>query len=224
VARVGITHAGLDRETLKVALSDLLWACPECAEPGAIAPDGSCRCGAVFSRGKGASIQVRLPDGRVIARSPAEWVDRLPDPAILLERADEGGNEGKKEDALRRARVAAREATGSTIVRSGRRYLNRVEKYGAQELATLEIHPDHLLYRPDRGNARRWPLEALTAVQTSSSTLQIRGRDQPLMSFRFLDDSLFLWELLLHAALRSFYRRTRRGEIVEFQPRIVTRS
>lgn len=204
-----------------MALSDLLWACPECAEPGGIDGRGACRCGAVFSRGEGASIQVRLPDGRVIARSPAEWVDRLPDPAALLERRKgEGDTEG---DSLRRARVVAREAAGSTVVRSGGRYLNRVEQYGPRQLATLEIHPDHLAFHPDGEAPRHWPLEALTAVQTSSSTLQIRIRDQPLVSVRFLDDSLLLWELLLHAALRSFYHRTGRGEIVEFQPRIVCR-
>jgi hypothetical protein len=204
-----------------VALSDLLWACPECAEPGGIGADGACRCGAAFSRGKGASIQARLPDGRIIARSPAEWVDRLPDPASLLESGEgKGAGEG---EALRRARVAAREATGSAVVRSGGRYLNQVEQYGPQRLAALEIHPDSLVYQPEGGAARRWGMEALTAVQTSSSTLQIRVRAQPLISLRFLDDSLFLWEMLLHAALRSFYRRTGRGEIVEFQPRIVAR-
>jgi hypothetical protein len=204
-------------------LSDLLWACPECGEPGGIGTDGACHCGVVFSRGTGASIQVRMPDGRVVARSPAEWVDRLPDPAAILERAAGQGGEAGAGEPLRVARVMAREATGSAPLRSGRRYLNQVEVYGPRRPATLEIHPDHLVYRPEGGPARKWPLEALRAVQTSSSTLQIRIRDQPLVSLRFLDDSLFLWEMLLHAALRSFYRRTGRGEIVEFQPRIVTR-
>ena len=69
-----------------------------------------------------------------------------------------------------------------------------------------------------------WPFEALKAVQASSKTLQVRGGEHPLASFAFRDDSSFLWERLLAVALDRFYRRTGRGEIVEMQPRIVTRG
>lgn len=200
-----------------MAIPDLLWACPACAVPGGIRADGSCGCGAVFRRGEGASIELVMPDGRVTSRSPADWVDRLPEPAALLERDREG--EG---GSIHQAQVVAREQIGSAALRSGGRYLNQVERYGPRTAATLELHRDRLVYRPDGGEARQWPLETLTAVQTSSSTLQIRIRDQPLISLRFVDASLFLWEMLLHAALRAFYRRTGRGEIAEFQPRIVT--
>lgn len=200
-----------------MGVADLLWACPECGAPGGIGPNGTCRCGVAFRRGKGASIEARLPDGRTIIRKPAEWLDRLPDPATLLER---GEGEG---EPLRRARVVARETTGSAPIRSGRRFLNRIEQYGPETEGTLEIQPDRLVYRPEGKPPREWPLETLTAVQTSSRTLQVNVRNQPLVSFRFSDDSLFLWELLLNAALRSFYQRTGRGEIAEFQPRIVVR-
>jgi hypothetical protein len=196
-----------------VAISDLLWACPECGKVGGVGAGGGCRCGASFRRGRGASIEATLPDGRVVVLQPDEWVDRLPDPATLLERAP----------TIRQARVTAREATGSAPLRSGGRYLNQVEQYGPKIQATLSLRPDRVEYHPEGEDPRVWPLEELTAVQTSSSTLQLRARHQPLLSVRFLDDSLFLWESLLHAALRDFYRRTGRGEIAEFQPRIVVR-
>jgi hypothetical protein len=200
-----------------MALSDLLWACPTCGEPGGIASDGACRCGVTFRRRRGSTIQATMPDGRVVDRAPAAWVDRLPDPDTLLE---QGAGEGIP---LRRAAITARESTGSTPLRSGNRYLNQVEVYGPERTGDLELHPDRLVYRTEDRNDREWPLQQLTAVQTSSRTLQLRVRGQPLVSIRFHDDSLFLWETLLHAALRSFYRRTGRGEIAEFQPRIVTR-
>jgi hypothetical protein len=198
-----------------LAISDLLWACPECGEVGGIDPDGTCRCGVSFQRGKGSLVVARPPGRRAVARPPAEWVDRLPAVEELLEAA-EGG-------VVRRASVLAREVSGTAAVRKSGRFINRIEEYGPKRPATLELRLEALIYRPEGFGGREWPFDALTAVQTSSVTLQLNIRDHPLVSFRFLDDSLVLWELLLHAALRRFYRRTGRGEITEFQPRIVTR-
>jgi hypothetical protein len=204
-----------------MAISDLLWACPECGRIGGVDPAGTCQgCGTAFSRGRGALIRALMPDGRLVERSPAEWSDRLPDPAVLLK-----GDGGAGEDSVvRHARVLAREVTGVMAVRGeGREFLNRVERFGPKRQGTLELGPDRLTYRPEGGGPREWPFDALTAIQASSSTLQVKARGQPLVAFRFLDDSVFLWETLLHAALRAFYRRTGRGEIIEFQPRIVAR-
>lgn len=198
-----------------MALSDLLWACPECGAVGGIGAEGRCACGTVFRRGKGSLVRARSADGRVAVRSPDQWVDRLPSMHALLEDTDG--------DTVRRARAVAREATSTAPIRKGGRFLNRIERYGEKRAATLEMRRDGLLYRPEGEEARIWPFDALTAVQTSSSTLQINARGHPLVSFRLLDDSIYLWEQLLHAALRDFYRRTGRGEIAEFQPRIVTR-
>jgi hypothetical protein len=206
-----------------LGVAELLWACPECGEIGGIGPEGACRCGAVFQRARGASIEARLPDGGRVTRSPAEWVDRLPDPAALVKRGGGGGERTPAGRAIHSAVASAREASRSAIVRSGGRYLNRIEAYGPAVEGTLALHSDRLVFRPEVAESREWPLEALTAVQTSSRTLQVNVRGQPLVSFRFADDSVFFWELLLHAALREFYHRSGRGEIAEFQPRIVTR-
>lgn len=211
-----------------MAISDLLWACPVCGQLGGINAAGACHCGVTFARARGARIRARMPDGRIVERTPAEWSDLLPDPASLLEGEGEGG-EGGRDDApppgvVRRARVSAREVTGHRVVRDAQgAYLNRVEIYGPESQGTLETGLERLIYRPEGQPPREWRLDALTAIQASSSTLQLKVANRPLVSFRFLDDSLYLWESLLQAALTALYRRTGRGEIIEFQPRIQVR-
>jgi hypothetical protein len=198
-----------------MGIRDLLWACPVCGRDRGIGEGGKCVCGVAFSRGAGARIEARHPDGQIEAREAADWADRLPDVAGLLQ-AGEG-------EVIRVARVRIRSVTGSELVRTRRgRYLNHIETFGAERLGTIELDRDAVTIRTE-GPPDVWPFQALTAVQASSSTLQLKARDRPLVSLRFLDDSIFLWENLLTEALRFFYRRTGRGEIVEFQPRIATR-
>lgn len=201
-----------------MAIGDLLWACPQCGRVGGIRRADTCTCGASFRRAMGAMIRASMPDGRVITRSPAEWLELLPDPASLLDR-----DAGHEDRPVRAAGVLAREALDYAVVRWRRRFLNRVERYGPARAATLELYRDRLTYRPEAEDPHRWPFDQLTAVQASSNALQIKCRARPLVSFRFPDDSVFLWEMLLHAALRDHYRRTGRGTIVEFQPRIIAR-
>lgn len=206
-----------------MALSDLLWACPECGEDRGLSPDRPgyrCRaCGTHYRREEGASIRARRPDGSEVVRRPAEWLAQLPDPQTIVAQHD------GEDSTLRSARVRAARVTDFDTVHGEDGYLNRIEIWGEESPGTVEIRRDRLVYTPDggaRGNGFDWPLEAVNAVQASSSTLQINRRGEPPVSFRFLDDSIFLWEELLHAVLRDFYGRTGRGEIMEFQPRIVT--
>lgn len=73
------------------------------------------------------------------------------------------------------------------------------------------------------GLLEEWPLLDIRAVQTSSSSLQISPQGGGVVQFRFQGDSPRRWEDLLRRTLREAYRRAGRGEILEFQPRIVTR-
>jgi hypothetical protein len=207
-----------------MALPDILWACPECERTGSIDPDGRCPCGVRFTRGQGSTIRATHPDGRVLELPASEWLDRLPAPATLLG-AGEGGSRGSGRDArpVRQARVRTRKATGEVTVRARGRFLNRIERYGTERHGTLTLTRDALLIATEGTDPETWGLERLAAIQASSRALQIRPRGQPLVSFEFVNDSIYLWESLLHAALRDFYGRTGRGEIVEFQPRIETR-
>lgn len=204
-----------------MAISDLLWACPECGQDRGLEPHKPgfrCRaCGTLYRRGKGASIVARRPNGSEVVRQPADWLDRLPDLQTIVRQGDSG------DEVVRAARVRAARATGTDTVHGETGYLNRIEIWGEESPGTLQVRPDRLVFVADAARTpEEWPLDTVTAVQASSSTLQINRRGAALVSFRFLDDSIFLWEELLHAVLRDFYRRTGRGEILEFQPRVVT--
>jgi hypothetical protein len=197
-------------------IPDLLWACPECGEDRGLAADGSCRrCGVVYTRGPGATIRARRPDGHIVDRPPDAWVDALPGPEDILRGAGE---------VVREARVLARFVVGSGVVRDRKgSFVNRIERFGPDREGTIELTREAVTLRLAGKAPRRWPLETLTAIQASSRTLQIKPKDQPLVSLRFLDDSIFLWEVLLATTVREVWRRTGRGDIAEFQPRIVGR-
>lgn len=203
-----------------MAIPDLLWACPACGRDRGLGPDRRgyrCTgCGTAFSRGQGAAIQADAPDGSSTALRPVEWLARLPDPQSLVRERAGGGGE------IRAARASARWVTGFDPVSGEHGYLNRIEVWGQPTPGRLELRSDRLVWDPAEKSADTWPLGSLTAVQASSRAVQLNRSGAPLVELRFHDDSIFLWERLLHAALRDFYGRTGRGDIVEFQPRIVT--
>lgn len=203
-----------------MAIPDLLWACPACGQDRGLAAQGRrcrcTRCGTAFTRGPGAAIRADAPDGSRTVLRPVDWLSRLPDPQSLTwERAGDGG-------VIRASRVSTRWVTGSDPVFNEHEYLNRIEIWGEPTPGRLELRTDRLVWSPATASSEAWPLGSLTAVQASSRALQLNRAPAPLVEVRFQDDSIFLWERLLHAALRDLYRRTGRGEIVEFQPRIVT--
>lgn len=211
-------------------LYDLLWACPACGEDrGLLDDDRTCSaCGTRFVREAGSAIRSTAPDGSITVRTPAEWIDMLPEPAALL------GNQ-----PVRTAHVMIQPVTGEAKVTGTVGFLNRIEVFGDETPGTLTLLADALVVAEGGEGAEgveqpqkprgalagdSWGLETLTAVQTSSKTLQIKRRGASLVSFRFLDDSVYLWERLIRAAIRDFYARTGRGEVLEFQPRIVARA
>lgn len=221
-----------------MALPDLLWACPACGEDRGLDDDGVCAaCDTRFARGRGSTIVATAPDGTTTVRSARKWLDRLPDPASLVgcggagdagptgDAGDVGDAGGKAapEAVVRSAAAAVRPVTAEQAVFGETGYLNRVEVFGDPVPGRLTLTCDALRVAREGEGEEVWPLEALTAVQASSSSLQLKRRGAPLVAFRFENDSVYLWEQLLHAALRDFYGRTGRGEILEFQPRIVAR-
>lgn len=204
-----------------MAIPDLLWACPSCGrDRGLREKAGRCTaCRTRFERVDGALIRATTPDGATTTLDAAAWILRLPSPHDLLEAAarEQGSS------TVRTARVSARHVTGEQPVRARGRYLNRREVYGPEHEGTLELALDRAIFRREGEDPAEWRFDALTAVQASSRSLQLKSARLPLVSFRFLDDSSFLWERLVTAAVRRFYRETGRGEIIELQPRIVTR-
>lgn len=201
-----------------MAIRDLLWACPSCGAEGSLEPAGRIElchaCRTRYRRHPGAAIEAEAPDGTRTVLSIVEWLERLP-PAPSI-------SESAHAIAYRRDRVEARLAEGEDTVRWRGKFLGRIERLGPRRPGTLTLEHERLVFADDQGSDRVWPLTSLTAVQASSSTLQIKARGEPVVSLRFADASIRLWELLLHAALRRLYRATGRGDIIEFQPRIVT--
>lgn len=197
-------------------ITDLLWACPECGTQ-AVAARGRgavCEsCGARFERTGGAQIRREVEGRHPLTLSAAGWLDRLPPAESLL---------GTGRDPVREARVLVRLAEGQRAVHVGGRYVNHVEFFGERESGVLRLHEDRLVLETER-TRMEWPLDAITTIQPSSRALQIRAKRSPLVSLEFPDDSIRLWEDLLAAALRRHYEEGGKGEIIEFQPRIVTR-
>ncbi len=196
-----------------MAIRDLLWACPACGEhEGLVAGRGGevCRrCRARVRRGQGATIVVEAPGQPPVVRGAAEWVDALPQPA------DDGRVEGH---------ALLREADAARPLREGQELLGFVERFGPGIPGMLAVRDDAIVFRPDGAGAERvWPLLDVTAVQPASSTLQLKVRGQPVITLRFTQGSVRLWEHRIQRRLRAAWRAAGRGDIVEFQPRVTTR-
>lgn len=211
-----------------MAIHDLLWACPLCGRIDSLrrARDGeACAgCGTVFRRGRGSAIEARLPDGRTLSRAPAEWVEALPaEPPAELDPITLTGTGAEVAGALpgRSAVVLVRFSVGEQMIRRGGEYLGTMELLGKELRGTLTLTQDALRLDLERGDEHRWALDALSALQASSHTVQIRPRGQPIVSFEFPGSSARLWEESIAAALRHRWAALGRGDIVEFQPMIV---
>lgn len=214
-----------------MAIADVLWACPACGTDAALRAAGgkrgatACRaCGATFARTPDARIAMTDPaSGRTVVRNVAEWTRGLTVPMrATASPAGASAGGGGAPPAIREAGALMRVALGARPLRHRREYLGAIELLGEPIPGTLVLTTDHLAFTGD-GTTRTWRLDDLTAVQPSSSTLQIKARREPVVSFRFPADSVRLWEELLTTVLRERYRRAGRGEILEFQPRIVAR-
>lgn len=195
-----------------MAIRDLLWACPACGEPNgliAVRRGEVCRaCGARVRRGRGANIVVEV-DGRPPLVRPAwEWCDLLPDAQ-------------ENESAQPSGAAILREADSAWPLRQGKELLGFVERFGQPVPGRLTLADHELRFDPESGGeARVWPLLEVTAVQPASSALQLKLRDRPVVTFRFLDCSVRRWERRIQDRMRRAFRAADRGEIVEFQPRV----
>ncbi len=203
-------------------IRDLLWACPHCGTVGGLRADGKgercVACGTQFRRGTRSTIEAIAPDGHVESLPAGEWTARLP------AEPPPGGEElGAGKRALRRGRVLARFALGDEPIRRGGTFLGFMERLSPPRPGELTLTDDALMLRLDAGEEQRWPLADLAALQASSATIQVRPRGEPIVSFAFPESSARLWEESLASALRRTWRALGRGEILEFQPRIVGR-
>lgn len=198
-----------------MAIHDALWACPFCRRIESIRPgkgaDRCSACGATFEAGPGARIVATPGGGPSEARSLEEWEQRLP----ALDTAAEA-NPGP-------ASAIVRTAGPTRPVYDRAQLLGWAERFGPKTRATVRLEDDALVVRPQGGPEDRWPLHQVTAVQPSSSSVQLRRKDGRLMSLAFPDGSVRLWEARLQGAVRTSYRTAGKGEITDFHPTIRTR-
>jgi hypothetical protein len=196
-----------------MAIRDLLYACLHCGQEAAIKPGNDqevCQhCGTRYRRALGAMISVERPDGSSQLKHPADWLD-------LLEAQRPIGPPATHQ----RERVAIRIAARDKPVRHRGIYLGRVEQFSPPQLGWLTLTPLDLRFEPDGQEMQIWPLDELTAVQPSSTALQLKVRHGPVLSLHFTEASPLLWEERVRNAVQQRYALTGRGEIKEFQPRI----
>lgn len=212
-----------------MAIGDLLWACPFCGAIGSIRKDGGgrsacARCATTYRRAGGSVVIARRPGAEPDARPAAQWVRALPAVEAALQGAAADSVEaGVGGEALREDRVEATFAGPDEAVRRAGEVLGFRETEGQTLTGALRLDASRLTFTADEGATRGWALADLTAIQSSSRVVQIKQRGAPVVTFRFLTGSPRLWEELLQWAVRALYRRLGRGEIREFQPRIVVR-
>ena len=198
-----------------MAIHHLLYACVECGREAGIreTEEGEVcnRCRARYSRAEGAAIRCEPLNGPAVVKQPAEWLDILARGGVL-ERAPS-----------RPEPVIVRLAKGSKPYRHSGVYLGEVEHFGDPISGFLELSSEALRFKPTDGSEVVWPVHELTAVQPSSTTLQLKIRNGPVVSLRFPEGSPLLWEERVRNVVQAWYNKEGRGEIAEFQPRIVCR-
>jgi hypothetical protein len=161
-------------------------------------------CGAKYRRGRGAQISVEVAGRGIEMRSAAEWTSQLPP-------VEPTGS----------AECLLRQAVEDIKVSGYGEYLGRVERFGEFQFGHLALSLESIRFDArEKEGSFEWPLGDLTAVQPSSTSLQLKAKRRPVISLRFVNSSSRLWEERLQLAIRQYYS-TR--EVIEFQPRICLR-
>ena len=201
-------EAAFPRSLSKTVIKDLLWACVVCGAEESLRPrdkhEVCAKCGAVYARGTRSNIVVKQQGRAAVEKSAREWEHLLP-------------------------AVSPRGSAPCTIrmneedrpIRAYGKYMGRYEHFGEPSHGVLTVDAEAIRFDGER--AFNWSLLDLTAIQLSSSTLQLKATRQPLVMIRFDTSSPKMWEERLQLAVRAAYARAGRGDVVEFQPRIVTR-
>jgi hypothetical protein len=135
----------------------------------------------------------------------------------------EAGN-GAGAHVRRSTRAILRRSIADKPIRIDDELLGFMERFGPPVSGTVHLEKDAVVFEGEDGERVLWRLDDITAVQPSARTVQLKLRNQPILSLRFPGGSPRVWEELIVAALRAHYRRTGQGEIREFQPRIVARN
>jgi hypothetical protein len=193
-----------------VAIHYLLYACVECGREDSLKAEKDAevceRCHTRYTRVEQARIRVEPPNQPAIDRTAAEWLDLLNETGLARELGHS-------------VRVLLRIANQQKPYRHSGIYLGHVEQFGAPLEGELQVDAEAIRFTGTQSFI--WPLDELTAVQPSSTSLQLKVRRGPVLSLKFPDSSPLLWEERIRHAVQERYTQAGKGEILEYQPRIV---
>lgn len=206
-----------------MALHHLLFRCPDCGHDPLEGEGDRATCSACGRQ------YVRHRAGGTIAVHGAGETIEVPI-GDLTQRIDEhGGALSSGVDADGRiqysARATAQQAGEDQPVRFRGQVLGFVEQLGEGEPGELTVTEEALSFLADgqpAGQERTWTLLGIRAVQSASSSIQISPSEGGVVLFKFESDSPVRWERLVKQAMQRAYERAGRGQIKEFQPRIVS--
>lgn len=203
-----------------MGLANLLYRCPRCGADSVEGEKDRVRCpgcGRTFERGRGhLEILETAPDtstSSVPAWALTEAIRALGGP---LSRAT--GPDGRISDS---AEVSFRRSLSEEPVVFHGRILGFCEIRSDEAPGELRVRDGAVMLVSAEGT-ETWDFLDLLAVQTSSSSVQISTRDGGVIQFKFTADSSRRWEDLLRILVARAWRDAGRGEILEFQPRIIT--
>jgi hypothetical protein len=210
-----------------MSLSDFLYRCPSCGHDPVEGDGDRARCPACGQRYELTPAGDRVRVGR---NGDGDLVS-LPELSRLLDEAGGPVPRALVDNGRLRyeARVRLRRATREDPVYHEGRLLGFAERLGEPVEWTLTLDGGRLLFRigdkgvraaPNGPAELTWELCTVTALQASSSSVQLSVGGEEVLVFRFREDSARRWELLLGEALRREWTRLDRGRIAEFQPRI----
>ncbi len=205
-----------------MALIDFLYLCPFCGQDPmeGDAESGRCpSCRRSFTPGEGGT-RIRVEDeGGVVLEYTARSL------SLRLEGYRAGSaRPGMGEDAaILQADAWARFAASEEPVRHGGRLLGFFERIGEPLQGVLSLSSDELRFRAMHpAGPRSWSLTDIRSLQAVSASIQITDGSGELAHFHFPSDSSRRWEDALRAAIAASWAIEGR-EVIEFQPRIVTR-
>lgn len=215
---------------MPLALKDFLYRCPACGhDPMEGRRDlATCAaCGLHVDRNAAGATCLRLHwPGMETAPTEvpaATLADRIVSHGGALTRATAPDGNMAYE-----AEVRVRAAGTEMPIRYRRRLLGFAERFGAGSPGILHLSRDALglrsLLPSDTVPPRRWALEDIRSLQTSSSAVQITTRGDGVVLFLFTSDSPRRWDELLRHAIGERWKRLGKGTVHEFQPRIRARG
>lgn len=206
-----------------MALHHLLFRCPYCGHDPLKGEGDRATCSACSRQ-----YVRRRAGGTIAVHGASETVD-VPI-GELTHRIDEHGGAltsgvGADGRIHYSARATAQEADEDQPVRFRGQVLGFVEQLGEGEPGELTIDEEALSFvadGPPKSQRRTWTLLGVRAVQSASSSIQISPSEGGVVLFKFESDSPVRWERLVKQAMQRAYDRAGRGQIREFQPRIVS--